>query len=50
MGFAALPLCLHKVELCFIHVLGEQQDLARETLSSWWEHIDFWAIPSYTMV
>lgn len=50
MGFAALPLCPHKVELCFIHVLREQEDLARETLFPWWERIDFWDIPSHTMV
>lgn len=41
MGFAALPLCPQKVELCFIHILGEQQDLVREILSPWWEHTDF---------
>ena len=48
MGFPALPLCPHKVELCFILVLGETQDLVRETLSSWWECILIYGkIPNY---
>lgn len=40
MGFTALPLCPHKVKLSFIQVLGGKQELARETLSLRWEHID----------
>lgn len=40
----ALPLSPHNVELSSIQVLGENQDLARETLSPWWEHVLIYGI------
>lgn len=48
IGFSALSPCPHKVELHFILVLGEKQDLVRETLSSWWECVLIYGkIPNY---
>lgn len=43
----ALPLSTHNVELSSLQVLGENQDLARETLSPWWEHVLIYGIIPY---
>lgn len=46
-GGTLLFLSPHNVELSSIQVLGENQDLARETLSPWWEHVLIYGIIPY---
>lgn len=43
----ALRLSPHNVELSSIQVLGENQDLVRETLSPGWEHVLIYRIIPY---
>lgn len=43
----ALPHSPHNVELSSIQLLGENQDLARETLSPLWEHVLIYGIIPY---